>query len=78
MLDHVNDYAPTRESFDRFYKLQMLVDVPRESVADEVVGAVERGRRHVRIPKRALAFPLLNEAPRRIIESLLIGVRSRP
>ena len=28
MLDHVNDYAPTRKSFDRFYKLQMLVDVP--------------------------------------------------
>ncbi len=78
MLDHVHDYAPTRKSFERFYKLQMLVDVPRESVADEVVDAVKRGRRHVRIPKRALAFPMLNEAPRRIIETLLVGVRSRP
>jgi uncharacterized protein len=78
MLDHVHDYAPTRKSFERFYKLQMLVDVPRETVADEVVDAVKRSRRHVRIPKRALAFPMLNEAPRRIIETLLVGVRSRP
>jgi uncharacterized protein len=78
MLDQVNEYSPTRKSFDRFYKLQLLVDVPRESVADEVVAAVQKARRHVRIPKRALAFPMLNEAPRRIIETLLVGVRSRP
>jgi short-subunit dehydrogenase len=78
MLEHVNDFTPTRKSFDRFYKLQMLVDVPKETVAEDVVAAVEKGKRHVRIPKRALAFPLLNEAPRRIIETLLVGVRSRP
>jgi short-subunit dehydrogenase len=78
MLDNVNDYAPTRKSFDRFYKLQMLVDVSKETVAEEVVAAVDKGRRHVRIPKRALAFPMFNEAPRRIIETLLVGVRSRP
>ncbi|HMK12539.1 MAG TPA: SDR family oxidoreductase [Acidimicrobiales bacterium] len=78
MLEHVNDFAPTRKSFDRFYKLQLLVDVPREQVADEIAGAVQRGKRHVRIPKRALTFPLLNEAPRRIVETLLVGVRSRP
>ena len=78
MLEHVNDFTPTRKSFDRFYKLQLLVDIPKEQVADEVVAAVEAGKRHVRLPKRAFAFPLLNEAPRRIIETLLVGVRSRP
>jgi short-subunit dehydrogenase len=78
MLEHVNDFDPTRKSFDRFYKLQLLVDVPKEQIAEEIVVAVERGKRHVRSPKRALVFPLLNEAPRRIVESLLIGVRSRP
>jgi short-subunit dehydrogenase len=78
MLEHVNDFEPTRKSFDRFYKLQLLVDVPKEQVADEIVTAVKRGKRHVRIPKRALTFPLLNEAPRRLVEALLIGVRSRP
>ena len=43
MLDHVNDYTPTRKSFDRFYKLQLLVDVPKETVAEEVVAAVDKG-----------------------------------
>jgi short-subunit dehydrogenase len=74
MLSHVDAYAPTDASFKRFYRLQLLVDVPREAVAAEVVEAVQKGRRHVRIPKRAVAFPLLTEAPRRMIEVLLTGV----
>ena len=78
MLDQVNDYMPTRKSFDRFYKLQLLTDVSKEQMADEIVAAVASGKRHVRSPKRALIFPLLNEAPRRIVETLLVGVRSRP
>ena len=78
MLAHVDDYAPTEKSFRRFYRLRLLVDVSREKVAEEVVEAVMKGRRHVRIPKRALVFPLLTEAPRRISEILLTGVAPRP
>ena len=74
MLDHVNDYAPTRDSFDRGYKLRLIVDIPREQVAAAVVAAVEKGRTHVRLPKRAVAFPLLAEAPRRVSDLLLKGV----
>jgi short-subunit dehydrogenase len=77
MLDRVGAYAPTRDSFDRFYRLHLLADVSPDDVAADVVAAVERGRRHVRHPKRALAFPLLAEAPRRTVEVLLTGVRSR-
>lgn len=75
MLDHVNDYAPTRDSFDRGYRLRLIVDIPRERVADAVVDAVRRDRSHVRLPRRAAAFPLLAEAPRRISDLLLTGVR---
>jgi uncharacterized protein len=42
-----------------------------------VVDAVSAGRRHVRHPKRAIIFPLLAEAPRRTVEVLLTGIRSR-
>jgi short-subunit dehydrogenase len=77
MLDEVEGYQPTAESFRRFYRLQLLVDVPREAVARDVVDAVANGRRHVRHPKRALAFPLLAEAPRRAVEALLTGVKHR-
>lgn len=75
MLDHVNDYAPTRDSFDRGYKLRLIVDVPREQVADAIVAAVRAGRSHVRLPKRAALFPMLAEAPRRFSDLLLAGVR---
>lgn len=74
MLDHVDDYEPTAKSFRRFYRLQLIVDVPKESVASAIVDAVAKGRRHVRIPKRAIAFPLFAEAPRRMTELLLRGV----
>src|SRR3954462_91745 len=75
MLSHVGDYRPTNDSFDRFYKLRLLVDVPKEKVAADVVDAVRSGRRHVRHPKRAMVFPLLAESPRRTVELFLTGVR---
>jgi uncharacterized protein len=75
MLDGVGDYAPTAASFKRMYRLRLLADLPRDEVADETVKAVESGRRHVRLPKRAALFPLLAEAPRRMTEILLTGVK---
>jgi short-subunit dehydrogenase len=75
MLSHVSAYRPTDDSFKRFYRLNLLADVSRETVADEVIGAVEKGRRHVRIPKRSVLFPLLAEAPRRMTEIFLTGVK---
>lgn len=77
MLAEVDEYEPTAESFRRFYRMRLLVDVPREKVADEVVEAVQKGRRHVRIPKRAVLLPMLSEAPRRTAEVLLTGVPHR-
>jgi uncharacterized protein len=75
MRDHVFEYKPTADSFKRSYRLQLLVDVPKEIVAADVVDAVQKNRRHVRRPKRAALFPLLAEAPRRMVELLLTGVR---
>jgi uncharacterized protein len=71
------DYEPTAKSFRRFYQMRLLVDVPREKVANKVVEAVQKGKRHVRVPKRAALFPILTEAPRRITEATLSGVPHR-
>jgi uncharacterized protein len=57
--------------------MRLLVDVAREKVADAVVESVQKGRRHVRIPKRTAVFPVLCEAPRRTAEVLLTGVPRR-
>jgi hypothetical protein len=57
--------------------MRVIADVPRETVADEVVEAVQKGRKHVRIPKRMALQSLLAEAPRRITEVMLTGVPPR-
>ena len=74
MLAGTEDYEPTAAAFRRFYRMRLTVDVPREKVADEVVDAVQKGRRHVRIPKRAAAFLFLAEVPRRAAEIMLTGI----
>jgi uncharacterized protein len=77
LLAEVDGYEPTARSFGRFYQMRLMVDVPREKVAGEVVEAVQKGRRHVRLPKRAALFPMLCEAPRRAAEVMLTGVPHR-
>ncbi len=74
MLAHTKQYAPTDDAFRRFYRTGLTVDVPRETVARRVVEAVQKGRRHVRVPKRNAAFPMVAEIPRRAAEVLLTGI----
>jgi short-subunit dehydrogenase len=77
MMARTDDYEPTAAAFRRFYWMRLMVDVSREKVADEVVEAVQKGRKHVRLPKRAALFPMLCEAPRRATEVILTGVPHR-
>lgn len=70
----LDDYEPTAKSVERLSRTRLMVQVPREKVADEVVKAVQKGRKHVRLPKRTVLAPLLSEVPRRAMELLLTGV----
>ncbi len=74
MLTHVDDYRPTALSFRRFYRLQLLTDKPKELLAGQVVDAVARNKKHVRLPRRAVLFSLITEVPRRTTELLLTRV----
>jgi short-subunit dehydrogenase len=78
MLDNVHVYQPTSDAFQRGYKLHLVTDTPLVTIASATVDAVRKDRRHVRYPKRAIAFPLLSEAPRRITELILTGVKHQP
>jgi uncharacterized protein len=62
----------------RFERLQLLPKADAAVMAERTVQAVEAGRRHVRHPKRLSANFWLNEAPRRIVEVALTGVRYDP
>ncbi|POX87520.1 short-chain dehydrogenase [Mycobacterium kansasii] len=74
LLAHTEDYPPTADSFRRLYRMHLMVDVTREVVADQVVSAVQKGRKHVRLPRRAAVFSMLAEAPRRTAELVLTGI----
>jgi uncharacterized protein len=74
MYEHVRDYRPAELSKQRLDRIGILADVPVEDVARAVVDAIAKGRRHVRLPKRAAINALLPETPRRVVELLLSGV----
>jgi len=78
MLANVDTYEPTRRSFQRGYRLHLVTDTPLDTIVNATVEAVEKDRRHVRYPRRAVLFPLMAEAPRRITEVLLTGIKSQP
>ena len=77
MLDQVDDYAPTADSFGRLYKLRLIVDVPASEVAVDVADAVAKGRRFVRHPKRAALFPMMTNFAPWVMQRMLIGVKQR-
>ncbi len=79
MVDGARSYQPTQDSFTRLERLRLLPpEMSVETVADAVVAAVTKNRRHVRLPSRGALFPMFNEAPRRMTELALRGVKAQP
>ncbi|MBA3653595.1 MAG: SDR family oxidoreductase [Actinobacteria bacterium] len=76
MMQHLYDYDASDRAVARIRHLGLIKEVTAEHVARNVVHAVENDRRHVRMPKRGVLYPLLVEAPRRITEWMLLGVRA--
>jgi len=68
----------TAAPLERFRRLMFLPKVKPEKVATRTVDAVARGRRYVRLPVRYGVYHLLNNAPRRMVEFALIGVKAKP
>ena len=64
----------TRLAFERFEKLRLSFDMKMSTVVDAMIAAIERDRRHLRMPARDALFPMLVESPRRMTEWLLLGV----
>ena len=75
-LEDPDTYEPTRRAFERTFRLGLMTRLSSASVAEAVVDAVRKERRVVWLPRRAMLFPLLSEAPQRMAELLLLGVRT--
>jgi short-subunit dehydrogenase len=74
MVDNTRAFGPTRRAWDRLESLRLSVDIDPDDVARHVVRAVERDRATVLLPRRALPYPLLAQAPWHITNLLLTGV----
>jgi uncharacterized protein len=71
-----NQVRPFAEAgLTRFRHLGFLPRMSVEKLVDSTVSAVEREKRFVRLPKRYAGYHALNNAPRRIVELALAGVK---
>ena len=77
MLATGESYGPFHEAFERLRLIQLVPDTAADDLADAVVKGVERGTRTVYLPRRAAPFVGLVEAPRKIVQVALTGVRRR-
>lgn len=70
-----DDARYPRPALRRFRRMFMLPTLPIDVVARRTVDAIERGRPHVRLPRRHAAYHALNHAPRRVVQIGMLGVR---
>lgn len=61
----------------RIERLRLMANVSPDLVAADVVEAIENEKAHVRHPKRSVALYALAEAPTRIVELVLSGLKLR-
>lgn len=78
MWDQLEDADNLTPILRRLKKLQLIPQVEPGLIADKTISAVQEGRRHVRTPARLAAQFWLNEAPRRMMETILTGVQTGP
>jgi short-subunit dehydrogenase len=77
MMSHLWAHPPTARALRRLRMLRLEVDLDMGRVVDALTDAIEHDRRHLRMPKRDALFPMCAEAPRRLTEWLLAGVKVR-
>jgi short-subunit dehydrogenase len=75
MVDSLRSHEPTRRAVRRLEQLHLVADMKMDTVVVALADAIEKERKHVRMPARAAVFPIIVEAPRRITEWLLAGVK---
>lgn len=77
MAEQVTQHHPASASFDRLFALRLLSATPAATAAAAVVHAVQSGRPHVRLPRRAAGFGVLAAAPSAAVRLALTGVPRR-
>jgi short-subunit dehydrogenase len=74
MVGNTRAYGPANRAWERVERLRLSIDMEVDRVATQIVRAVQRDRPTVQLPRRAVAFPLLAQAPWHLTDLLLLGV----
>lgn len=77
LLASGESYPPYRTAFQRLRRIRLVPDTAPEVLAAAVVQGVERGRRTVYLPHRAMPFVAMVEAPRKVVHLALSGLARR-
>lgn len=77
MLALGESYPPFHHAFDRLRRIQLVPDTDPDVLAAAVVRGVRRGKRTVYLPRRAMPFVGAVEAPRKVVQLALVGVKRR-
>ncbi len=78
MWDHIEEAGDYDAMLKRLRLFQLIPKKSPQLIAKRTVAATKAEKRHVRTPRRLLVNHLLREAPSRITESLLKGVKLGP
>ncbi|GAC1322716.1 MAG: SDR family oxidoreductase [Mycobacteriales bacterium] len=77
MMVGAGAHAPTDAGFARLTRAGLLPSIHPRDVANAIVTAVRRDRRHVRLPRRAALPVVLGELPRTMTRLALTGLSAR-
>lgn len=74
MMDRIAGHQPAAAAFDRVLRARLLTLLDPDDVARRVVTAIEQGRHHLRMPRRAAPVAAFTHAPRAVVRAVLTGI----
>ena len=74
MMVRISAHRPAAAAFDRMLRARLLTMLAPDDVARRVVGALEDGRHHLRMPRRAAPIAAVTHAPRAVVRTVLTGI----
>ena len=73
MMDRARAHPATDAAFVRLLRTRLLSMTDSDEAAEAVCDALARDRRHLRLPRRAIPYALLTQAPRDLAALALTG-----
>ncbi|WP_235498872.1 SDR family NAD(P)-dependent oxidoreductase [Knoellia sp. Soil729] len=77
MMDRIGLHGPSEAAFARVLRARLLTLLDPDEVARAIVTAIEAGRPHLRLPRRAAPVAALTGTPRALARIALSGIPTR-